>query len=126
MASKTLTLTLGGKERTLCFGKFGFIENMEEVTGGDPFQYFTEMSKDMTPKKQFELVALVTYCGLLSQCDFEGKKPDFTKEDVYQWVRGIEISEALTILNDFNSAIGNLFEPGEPTAQMTEASLTQN
>lgn len=117
MASRTLTLTLGGKERTLCFGRFGFTENIEEITGKEPFEYFKQMGENLTPKQQFELVNTITYAGLLSQYDYEGKKPDFTKEEVFQWVKGIEFSEAITILNDCVTAINSLFEPGEIPAQ---------
>jgi len=66
MASRVLTLTLGGKERTICFGKFGFLENIGEVTGIDPFEYFKQIGENPTPKKQFEFVHIITYSGLLS------------------------------------------------------------
>ena len=128
MASKTLTLNLGGKERTLCFGRFGFAENIEEITGKEPFEYFKTMGENLTPKQQFELVNTITYAGLLSQCDFEGKKPDFTKEDVLKWVKGMEFSDAATVLNDCTKAMNSLFEPGEPVAQTNhkEESVTAN
>jgi hypothetical protein len=117
MASRTLTLVLGGKERTLCFGRFGFTENIQEITGEEPFEYFKKMAQNLTPKQQFELVNTITYAALLSQCDYEGRKPDFNKEDVFKWVKGLEFSEAATILNDCVSAINSLFEPGEVQAQ---------
>lgn len=85
-------ITIGGQERTLNFETWGFLEFAGEWTKDDPFNVF-DISIQENPVKATKAIQAIIYGGLMNAYSEENKEPDFTKEDIVKWVRGLKLGE---------------------------------
>jgi hypothetical protein len=90
--SKTMTLSLGGKDRTLDFGKWWFTKYYGQAAGVDPLNSTDILLK---PEAQFDFVVNIVYAGLKKVAE------DFTKEEVENWIGEKESEEVQGIINDY-------------------------
>lgn len=110
MSRKYITLELGGQERGLNFN-VNTLEFMQTELGIDPLAYKAESTawKDLLP-----YVVNIVYVALLSNCKSKKVDPDFTLENVKEWVgelSGAEMSKVATMWNgQFNDI------PQDPSA----------
>jgi hypothetical protein len=100
MAEKVMTLSLGGKDRKLNFGKFWFQKFYGQATGSDPLN---STSLVLMPEMQFDFVVNIIYAGLRTQYKADKKQEDFTKEDVENWVGDKESDEIVILINDYTT-----------------------
>lgn len=92
MKDGLITLQLGGKERTLKFNMRA-LETLSEV----------KLAGDLG----LSSVAVVVYAGLIGWHYVKQVKPDFTFEDVSEWVEEITLSGDTQILSDINDCFSN-------------------
>lgn len=71
---------IGGKTRTVRFG-LKVIGDCIKHFGNDPSEFLSSLAAN-----PFESVPLVFYYGLKYDVEREGKAPDFTLMDVYEWL----------------------------------------
>jgi hypothetical protein len=96
--SKTMTLSLGGKDRTLDFGKWWFTKYYGQAAGVDPLNSTDILLK---PEAQFDFVVNIVYAGLKTWHKVEKVAEDFTKEEVENWIGEKESEEVQGIINDY-------------------------
>lgn len=99
-----LNLNLGGVNRGIKFGNRALIDIMSkhQVSTGITFS--------------FDLIVDLVYFGLLNNCMIKKENPDFTPEDVEQWVDDLEMPKLMEIFNTFEKSYsGEEVTPGEPT-----------
>lgn len=96
--SKTMTLSLGGKDRVLDFGKWWFTKFYGQAAGTDPLNSTDILLK---PEAQFDFVVNIVYAGLKTWYKIEKKPEDFTREEVENWIGEKESEEVQTIINDY-------------------------
>lgn len=104
---KTITLQLGGKERTLDVGKFYFTKYLGEYIGSDPLK-----SNANDAGTQFNYSVAIVYAGLMTDHKANGLIVDFTKEDVEGWVGLLEMDEVVRIIDEYGK-LNKSEVPGE-------------
>lgn len=97
--SKQLKLILNGQERTFEFGKMWFLKYYGEATGNDPLNATDILIK---PDQQFDFVVNSLYAGLRTQCKVEKREPDFTIDDVRDWVGGEDTEFSVEFIKKFS------------------------
>lgn len=80
----TITLVLGGRERTLNFGCFWFTKHYQKLASG----------KELTDADNLEAYIIA---GLKAHCSKERTKEDFTIDDVQNWLGDLSGQEMLVI-----------------------------
>lgn len=103
-----MSLEIGGKVRGLKFN-VGLLKCLEGIIGGDPLQYKTEGSSfsEILP-----FAINITHAALLSNCLSKKEAPDFTAEDVEQWVNDLSGYDLTEIINQYNG----IFSQPKPSA----------
>lgn len=109
MSEKTLTLSLGGQERTLDVGKFWFTKYYGQAAGDDPLNSTNLL---LNPEKQFDFVVNMVYAGLRCHAKVNKIQEDFTKDDVEGWIGEKETEEVSEILNKYGT-LNSSDKPGE-------------
>jgi hypothetical protein len=104
--SKTMTLSLGGKDRTLDFGKWYFAKFYGQATGSDPLNASEILLK---PESQFNFVVNIVYAGMQTEYKVNKRAFDFTKEEVEDWLGCMEETDVAKIIIDYT----NLSKPNE-------------
>ena len=73
--NKTITLSLGGQDRTLLYGTMGYFAYIKEATGEDPYEWLSTFDKlrEGSASDQIKVmtqdIAVLIYAGLNSQLD---------------------------------------------------------
>jgi len=110
MAAKKMILNLGGIDRELKFGTWGFIKHVGEIIQGDPLEFINGIT---SPKKQFELVYAYVYAGLMSNgIEISPLELDKMVQDM-TFDEGAEVIRVAT-----EASMGGNGKPGEKEAQM--------
>ena len=116
MASKTITLLLGGQERTLLYGTMGYFSHIKEASGMDPFEWLQKFDKAREELSGNMIVliedtAIMIYAGLNSYLDSTDKTNE-PMEKVKKWVNGVPTEQVAEI---FKTAFGTITSdmPGE-------------
>lgn len=110
MATKKLTINLGGVDRELKFGTMGFFKHIGDVIQGDPLEFINQVSN---PKKQFELVYAYVYAGLMSN------GIEISPLELDKFVQEMTFDEGAQVIKTANEAsMGGNGQPGEKEAQM--------
>lgn len=94
--SNYIKVKLGGKERGLKFN-MGALRHLGEITQSDPLD-FTNVAD---PLKQFDFVKAIVHAGLLANADSKKSEPDFSDNDVIDWVSELSAQEAAEITQFF-------------------------
>jgi hypothetical protein len=99
MSKNTITMELGGVARDLKFN-IGTLKHVGELTGIDPFEYKTESTNftDLLP-----FAAKIIHSALLSNCASKKVDPDFTAEDVEEWVNDLTPADLIEVINTYNA-----------------------
>jgi len=115
MINQTITLTLGGKERTLLFGVNGYYNYIEEATKKDAFEWLSEFDKkrDESTNGMIKIITKdivpIVYAGLNSQLD-SLDLPNESLDKVKKWCNAITPEVAADI---FKTAFGTKEQQGE-------------
>lgn len=113
-----MSLELGGKNRGLPF-KIGTLRQLKGLIEGDPFDFLSaKVSGDLD--EQIEVVALIAYASLLANAKTKKEDPDFTKQDVQDWMDDLDFEQVVNILNFFKRAY-----IGEPSGEEGAHTRTQ-
>lgn len=104
---KTITLQLGGKERTLDVGKFYFTKYLGEYIGSDPLK-----ANANDAGTQFNYSVAIVYAGLMTDYKSKGLAVDFSKEDVENWVGVLEMEQVVNIIDQYGK-LNKSEVPGE-------------
>ena len=104
---KTITLQLGGKERTLDVGKFYFTKYLGEYIGGDPLTGLSNISSN-----HFDYCVAIVYAGLMTSCKVNKTDVDFSKEDVYEWVGMADMEDIMRVVDEYGK-LNKSEVPGE-------------
>lgn len=99
MLKNYLSLELGGKTRGLKFN-IGTLKCFQALFDIDPLKFKAESDdfKDIVP-----FAEKIFHAALLSNCRSKKVEPDFTSEDVKEWIdelSGYEITEICTTWNN--------------------------
>lgn len=131
MATKTITLQIGGQKRQLKFGTMAFFEHAGEVFKGDPMELVYGFSTAdilkagssndekfslsigiSDPKKLYNIIHAFVYAGLIcagNDCDVN---------TVNQWVSDLDFTTGSKVLAEGRAALkGPALLPGEEKAQ---------
>lgn len=98
MLKNYLSLELGGKTRGLKFN-IGTLKCLKDVAGVDPLDFKAESDKlsDLLPYAE-----KILHAALLSNCLSKKEDPDFTTEDVTEWVNELDIPTVTDIIGRYN------------------------
>jgi hypothetical protein len=107
--SKTITIFLGGKERTLDVGKWWFTKFFGQASGSDPLNSTDILLK---PENQFDFVVNMVYAGMRTHYKVSKIAEDFTKDEVEDWLGCLEGAEIEKLIVDYS----NLSVKGEAVA----------
>lgn len=94
--SNYIKVKLGGKERGLKFN-MGALKHLGKLNGSDPLD-FTQVA-DFS--KQFDFIKVIVHAGLLANADSKKSEPDFSDNDVIDWVSELSAQEAAEITQFF-------------------------
>ncbi len=130
MINQTITLNLGGKERTLLFGVNGYYSYIKESTKQDPFDWLLSFDKkreestsDLITVIVDDVVVLV-YAGI--NCYLDSLDQDnIPFEKVRKWCNAISPETSAEV---FKVAFGTMSsdKPGELTPQAAQENGKQN
>lgn len=96
-----LQLELGGKLRGLKFN-IGTLHFIQELTGTDPFEFQAASTSfnDLIP-----YVTHIVHAALLSNCASKKEDPDFTGQNVDEWVNDMNVPILTDIVALYNAII---------------------
>lgn len=99
MINNYLSLELGGKARGLKFN-VGTLRCLKDVAGVDPLDFKAESDKlsDLLPYAE-----KILYAALLSNCLSKKEAPDFSAEDVTDWLNELDISTITEVITQYNA-----------------------
>ncbi len=96
--NKEFLISLGGKERTLLFGKLGFYQYISDVTKSDPIEWFNQISgENRGVINNIQDVATIVYAGLNTYND-DHDLPEIPFEKAKKWTNGLEISQMASLV----------------------------
>ena len=103
-----MSLEIGGRVRGLKFN-VGLLKCLEQIIGSDPLEYKSQSGSfvDILP-----FAINITHAALLSNCLSKKEAPDFTAEDVEQWVNDLSGFELTDIISRYNG----IFNQPKPSA----------
>jgi hypothetical protein len=95
MSKNYLSLDLGGKSYGLKFNN-RTINIIGELTGSDPLTFIPASSqwKDLV-----DYTKVILHAALLSNLASKKEEPDFTDEDIAEWLQELEPTQIYTISN---------------------------
>ena len=107
MINNYLSLELGGKARGLKFN-IGTLRCLEQATGADPLNFKAESDKlsDLLPYAE-----KILYAALLSNCLSKKEAPDFSAEDVTEWLNDLDVWTITDVITRFNG----IFSSNKPS-----------
>lgn len=94
--SNYIKVKLGGKERGLKFN-MGALRHLGDISKTDPLDF----ANVADPLKQFGFVKAIVHAGLLANADSKKSEPEFSEQDVIDWVSELSVSEASVIIQFF-------------------------
>lgn len=100
MSKNYTTIELGGKERGLKFN-MGTLKLLGEITKSDALTF--QIQNNDLPSI-YKHTQVIIHASLLSNCNSKKEAPDFTVDEIEQWVNEIDFSEAIKVLNAFSAA----------------------
>lgn len=114
MVQKTITLPLGGADRTLLYGTMGYFSHIKDATGVDPFEWLEKFDKAREGNAISVLIedtAVMIYAGLNSHLD-SLDKDNIPFDKVKKWCNGLSTE---TVTEIFKTAFGTISadQPGE-------------
>lgn len=95
---KTITHSIGGKDRILDVGKMWFSKFYGEATSSDPLLMSELLSK---PNKQFDFICGLVYGGINCHNKVTNNSEFVTIEQVQDWVGSMDEKEAADLINKF-------------------------
>lgn len=95
---KTITHSIGGKDRILDVGKMWFSKFYGEATSSDPLLMSELLSK---PNKQFDFICGLVYGGINCHNKVTSNSEFVTIEQVQDWVGSMDENEAADLINKF-------------------------
>lgn len=95
---KTITHSIGGKDRILDVGKMWFSKFYGEATSSDPLLMSELLSK---PNKQFDFICGLVYGGINCHNKVTNNSEFVTIEQVQDWVGSMDENEAAELINKF-------------------------
>ena len=95
---KTITHSIGGKDRILDVGKMWFSKFYGEATSSDPLLMSELLSK---PNKQFDFICGLVYGGINCHNKVTNNSEFVTIEQVQDWVGSMDETEAAELINKF-------------------------
>jgi len=95
---KTITHSIGGKDRILDVGKMWFSKFYGEATSSDPLLMSELLSK---PNKQFDFICGLVYGGINCHNKVTNNSEFVTIEQVQDWVGSMDENEAADLINKF-------------------------
>lgn len=95
---KTITHSIGGKDRILDVGKMWFSKFYGEATSSDPLLMSELLSK---PNKQFDFICGLVYAGINCHNKVTYNSEFVTIEQVQDWVGSMDETEAADLINKF-------------------------
>jgi len=112
-----MPLEIGGKVRGLKFN-VGTLKCLRDITGADPLQFKAEGESfdDILP-----YAIKITHAALLSNCLSKKEAPDFTADDIEQWVNDLSGYDLTEIIMYFN----RIFKQPNPSANGEVSKDTQ-
>ena len=115
MVNKTITLPLGGTDRTLLYGTMGYFSHIKDASGMDPFEWLEKFDKAREESATNIMVliddtAIMVYAGLNSHLD-ETDQLNIPLDKVRKWCNGLRTDQVSEI---FKTAFGQTEDmPGE-------------
>jgi hypothetical protein len=117
---KKITMSIGGADRTMDFGKFWFRKYYGQVTGKDPILNKSEIV--INNESQFDLCVAIVYAGLKAHCQAIKETPDFDYDKVQDWVGCMEEEVVLSIITEY----GKIKNAGEAKPHQNGAATLEN
>ena len=129
MVQKTITLPLGGADRTLLYGTMGYFSHIKDAAGMDPFEWLERFDKQRAESGDniavlIEDTAVMIYAGLNSHLD-SMDLPNVPFDKVKKWCNGVS-TEMITDI--FRTAFGTItedkvkMEPSQSNGQSEQVS----
>ena len=115
--SKTMTVTLAGKELVLNLGTNRLYHLFKESTGEDLLLF----GEGFDAVKLVTMAQGITYAGYYSECKLNKVQPEFTKEEIFELVFDADQKYCAEIYNKINELNK---QPGELDSQLKESALT--
>lgn len=94
-----MKLTLGGKERTLLFGKLGFYSYIQKATNEDPLEWFNKITEKKGIIDNIKDIAVIVFAGLNCEADLRDSE-NFSFEKIQKWVNALEVADISAIVNN--------------------------
>jgi hypothetical protein len=124
MVQKTITLPLGGVDRTLLYGTMGYFSHIKDASGMDPFEWLERFDKQREEGGNnvsvlIEDTVVMIYAGLNSHLDSQDKE-NVPIDKVKKWCNGLPTE---TITDIFRCAFGTItddsvkIEPSQSNGQ---------
>lgn len=108
MVQKTITLPLGGKDRTLLYGTMGYFSHIKDASGLDPFEWLEKFDKAREESGSLSVLledtCVMVYAGLNSHLD-SLDDPNIPLEKVKKWCNGLSVE---TVTEIFKTAFGTI------------------
>jgi len=99
-----INIELGGQQRGLKFGNRMLLDVMKKH------------QVDANIKMSFDLIVDLVFGALMNNCERKKVDPDFTYEEVEQWVDDMPMTKMTEIFSSFTSSFG---EDGKEVAKTT-------
>jgi hypothetical protein len=106
---KTITHSIGGKDRILDVGKMWFTKFFGEATSSDPLFMTDLLSK---PDKQFDFICGLVYGGINCHNKVTNNSEFVTIEQVQDWVGSMDQIDAAALISKF-AEVNKVQEQGE-------------
>lgn len=103
-----INVELGGENRGIKFGNRALLDVMakHQITGNIKFS--------------FDLVVDLVFFGMVNNCMIKKQNPDFTEDQVTEWVDDMPMEKLLEIFNVFQASYSGEVA-GEPTKKITKS-----
>jgi len=109
MSNKKTTVNIGGKDIVLNFGVNRFYKVFKECTGKDILNFGEGFDAD----KMVDVTCGIVYAAYVAECKLNKQEPEFTQEQVFDFILDMDAADSTRIFNDFNS----MMAPGEAQSQ---------
>lgn len=114
--TKKMTVSLGGKDLVLNFGVNRFYHLFKEGTGHD----ILNLGEGFDIDKLVLFAQGFIYAAYYSECKLNKVAPEFTKDEIFEFVMDADSSLPGDIFRKYNESVS----PGEANSQPKESILT--
>lgn len=99
MNKNTIVMEIGGAQRTLRFN-IRTMNCLQEITGIDPLQFKAESD---TWSEILPYATKIIHAALLAECMCNKQEPDFTADDVQNWINDLNGADLLDVITRYNA-----------------------